>query len=322
MDRFSYHHKHSKIRYHHREQFQNFRKKRVFCCVNCGKQGHIYKECSDPITSFGIVAIRSNDDQIKIGRYYNNETKKCIKHSIFEKEENEKNEKNETNENKATTVLYLMVQRKDTMGYVDLIRGKYPEDDLEKKKHLLTTYFEEMTCGERERLTKYDFETLWDMVWLTHENGTIYIKEFLDAQKKFKKLNIKKLLEETTCKWTEQEFGFPKGRKNMYESNMECAKREFKEESGYKSHDLKIIDEEPWEEMFTGTNGIIYRHIYYIGLIHPLSPLPEIDYSDVQQAGEISNYGWFTYEQCMKLIRPYDTAKKDLLTRIHAKWEV
>jgi len=45
-----------------------------------------------------------------------------------------------------------------------------------------------------------------------------------------------------------------------------------------------------------------------------------MDLTDIRQAGEISNIGWFTYEQCMKIIRPYDTAKKELLSRVHEKF--
>ena len=32
------------------------------CCSNCGKNGHIYRECVEPITSFGIVLISISTD--------------------------------------------------------------------------------------------------------------------------------------------------------------------------------------------------------------------------------------------------------------------
>ena len=105
----------------------------------------------------------------------------------------------------------------------------------------------------------------------------------------------------------------------MYESNMECAIREFREETGYTPDQIRIISDKPWEEVFTGTNGIKYRHVYYIAEILP-NVDPRIPLEDVKLAGEISNLGWFTYDQCVALIRPYDSAKKDLISRIHHKF--
>ena len=35
--------------------------KKLFCC-NCGKFGHKYSKCNEPITSLGIIAIKSLDD--------------------------------------------------------------------------------------------------------------------------------------------------------------------------------------------------------------------------------------------------------------------
>ena len=31
-------------------------------CNNCGKQGHLYNQCKNPIISSGIVAFRKNTD--------------------------------------------------------------------------------------------------------------------------------------------------------------------------------------------------------------------------------------------------------------------
>ena len=33
------------------------RNNRKICC-NCGKKGHIYKRCKEPVTSFGIIAFK------------------------------------------------------------------------------------------------------------------------------------------------------------------------------------------------------------------------------------------------------------------------
>ena len=63
-------------------------------CNNCGKQGHLYHQCKLPITSNGIIAFRINNNNIE----------------------------------------YLMICRKDSLGYIDLLRGKY---NLYDKNYLL-----------------------------------------------------------------------------------------------------------------------------------------------------------------------------------------
>jgi 8-oxo-dGTP pyrophosphatase MutT (NUDIX family) len=313
-EHFDYHHHHPSGRFH---KFRSrWNRKRPFCCVNCGKEGHVYRECTEPITSFGIIAIRAPGN-IQPGPVNKIIRPRCHKHL--------KNPPDSIPEPSGEpSILYLMVQRKDTMGYIDFIRGKYPENDNIRKMAILKTYLEEMTCEERQRLTMFSFEDLWDQIWCSagHNGTSLYINEFLEAKKRFAKLNLKRLLDATECFWTEQEFGFPKGRKNMHETNIECAKREFKEESGYTQHEIKIIDDTPWEENFVGTNGIAYRHVYFIAEVPMNISAPRIDFSDIKEAGEISNYGWFSYEQCMQIIRPYDTAKKELLTKIHERYKL
>ena len=320
MDNFATHHTHYETRERSRSHYSRYRyhrgyRKRTFCCVNCGKEGHVYKQCLEPITSFGIIAIKKRSEELLPGTIGTAQKMKCFKHTV-------KNPDSIPVHNEDYNIMYLMVQRKDTMGYIDFIRGKYPDNDHLAKMTILKTYLEEMACEERDRLLKSDgnFEFLWDHVWMT-KDSKLYINEYLEAREKFSRLNIPKLLDATECEWTQQEYGFPKGRKNMHETNIECAKREFREESGYTQNEIKIISDKPWEEIFVGTNGISYRHVYYIAEVPDTISLPRIDLSDVQQSGEISNIGWFTYEQCMKIIRPYDVAKKELLTRIHEKYK-
>ena len=38
------------------------------------------------------------------------------------------------------------------------------------------------------------------------------------------------------------EWGFPKGRRNLYEKDLNCALREFSEETGYSSKSINLIE--------------------------------------------------------------------------------
>jgi len=68
--------------------------------------------------------------------------------------------------------------------------------------------------------------------------------------------------------YTEQEWGFPKGRKKIKESDIDCAIREFCEETQLYKDDIQIDSKIiPFQEIFFGTNNILYKHVYYIAKI-------------------------------------------------------
>jgi ADP-ribose pyrophosphatase YjhB (NUDIX family) len=63
----------------------------------------------------------------------------------------------------------------------------------------------------------------------------------------------------------EPEWGFPKGRRNIDESDITCARREFFEETRLDPSNITIYTwMQPIEEMFFGINRINYKHVYYV----------------------------------------------------------
>ena len=118
-------------------------------------------------------------------------------------------------------------------------------------------------------------------------------------------LNLDFYLNNINPKWEEYEWGFPpKGwYKNINESNIQCAEREFIEETGVDKFIL-FNNEKTVNEQFIGTNANPYRHVYYLGYINDNIKL-EINKNNLNQFNEIGNIGYFTYEKSIKLIRPY-----------------
>jgi 8-oxo-dGTP pyrophosphatase MutT (NUDIX family) len=95
---------------------------------------------------------------------------------------------------------------------------------------------------------------------------------------------------------------------------LDCAIREFEEETSYKAADLNF-GQPPYRsftEDFIGTNGVRYVHIYYIAEIDASLPIPEMTR---HQLGEIQNVGWFNEEEITSVLRPYDDAKKEVIRR-------
>jgi 8-oxo-dGTP pyrophosphatase MutT (NUDIX family) len=129
------------------------------------------------------------------------------------------------------------------------------------------------------------------------------------------------LIKESKNKWVSPEWGFPKGRKNTKETNLECARREFAEETGYTYKDYSLVKKkrEPviFKEIFEATNGVWYSHIYYLARMDKTVHTPEVDMTNEVQAGEVKDIGWFGVEEAFKMIRGYDIKKKEVLASVY-----
>jgi 8-oxo-dGTP pyrophosphatase MutT (NUDIX family) len=249
-------------------------------CNNCGKLGHLFHQCKLPITSYGIILFRT--------------TLKGIQ--------------------------FLMIRRKDSFGYIDFIRGKYIPHNVEH----LRSIFNEMSIVEKENIRLNIFETLWSKMWGTTNIGNQFKSEELSSQKKFDMLktgiqvndelvSINTLIASSTTEWKETEWEFPKGRRNFLEKDLDCALREFEEETGYLKDKIKIIENMmPLEEIFIGSNHKSYKHKYFLAFMEENE-----DILENYQATEVSKLDWKTLEECLEAIRPYNLEKKQLILNIN-----
>ena len=57
--------------------------------------------------------------------------------------------------------------------------------------------------------------------------------------------------------------------------------------------------------------------VKYLVKIKKDVPPPKIDYKHKIQTGEVQNIGWFSYDECMSLIRHYDIAKKQVIKNVY-----
>ena len=258
------------------ETIKNIPKKKNYkniYCGNCGKKGHTYKNCNDAIISLGIISYRINSNN---------------------------------------NIEYLLIKRKDTIGFVEFMRGKYSIKDIDYIKNL----FSEMTENEVFNIRNYTFDMLWNNLWLDQKNKQ-YKNEYLKSRDKFLEIKKNNVLENIINKvkyfWEEPEWGFPKGRRNLRESDINCGKREFCEETGINIKDINILTNiKPVEEKFTGSNNIEYKHVYFIASINKNVNL-KIDKNNFIQKSEVSGIGWFDLNTSLKLIRHYHKKKKEVL---------
>jgi 8-oxo-dGTP pyrophosphatase MutT (NUDIX family) len=212
-----------------------------------------------------------------------------------------------------------MIRRKDTLGFVDFMRGKYP---IYNYKYLCNI-INEMTIDEKNKLLTGNFDVLWKELW--GENVSIqYRIEEKTSREKFellkngvssgkKNYNLDTLITTSSTDWQETEWGFAKGRRNYQEKDICCALREFHEETGYSKSSVNIIQNlVPFEEIFTGSNYKSYKHCYYIANIpENVKPLTSF------QKSEVSKLEWKSFEDAIDIIRPYNFEKKAVLERVN-----
>ena len=289
-------------------------------CSNCGSLNHSYKFCPDPITSWGIVLVRIETDNIdKI----DNTAKICcsdLKANYGVHVENTKDLENICKY--MNSIKFLLVRRKHSLGFIEFMRGRYAKDNIDGIIYL----FQQMTPYEIKMIETTSFDELWNNFWPdnnTTDQKKQYFnkKEYTESKEKYDSLKDKNGVElslDFYIKNVEPFFEFPewsyaKGRKTRGESDLDCAVREFCEESGYKKTDIKIaMNVKPLVENIIGTNGVSYRHVYY--LAEDISNNKPV--IDEQNNTEIGAIGFFTYEEAVQMFRKYHVEKKNIAKNV------
>lgn len=257
-------------------------------CNNCGKKGHLFHKCKIPIMSFGIIAFRFKEDKIQ----------------------------------------YLMICRRHSLGYIDFIRGKYSPSNYK----FLLNLFKQMTIKEKEKISSTSFDNLWKDIWggSNSPSSIQYKSELYSSRDKYNILkngcvssspqnsqyyNLETLINESGLydSWEDPEWGFPKGRRNYKETDIQCAMREFNEETGIDINLIKPIHNIlPFDETFTGSNYKSYKHKYYIAYID----YDEILDMDGYERTEVSKMEWKTFDGCIDIIRKYNLEKIRMIQNV------
>jgi ADP-ribose pyrophosphatase YjhB (NUDIX family) len=214
-------------------------------------------------------------------------------------------------------ITFLLVRRKDTHSYIDFLRGNYDDNNM------LQNMFDTMTRTERDNIKNKAFDEMWKELWKYQPapkgNNSFFREQKRKAKHKYELGEWKLILSRCDPSiYTNPDWGFPKGRPNRYkkERPKECALREFEEETGYSQNDAVISNGMGFSEVNHGTDGKIYKNIYFPAeLKNHTQEVPIID-KDFQ-AGEISGIGWFTYNEALQVIRPYHTGKLQILKDVH-----
>jgi hypothetical protein len=242
-----------------------FEEKKIYC-LNCGKKFHSISSCTQPITSYGVINFKLtgefakyneilkdkyiikdyNPDVNKINMFwFNNKNVDKVCDDMIDKIKN--------------SVFFLMISRKNSLGYIEFIRGRYNPDNIETIKYLI----DQMTELEINMVITKNFDELWCSLWKKTARNKNYEKEYELSLNKFNLMKEKYLdiLKTFRPKYPISEWGFPKGKRNISEKDVDCAIRECKEETSLDNSEINILDRiYPIPEQFKGTNQVNSIH--------------------------------------------------------------
>lgn len=306
------------------------RRKRMQWCSNCGRYGHSSKICQYPVLSCGVILFDRQLAAVDRSEGARNDPTSdsmgLDPHDIdYFQLSNTALKSQDAYNDAGNKVKYLLVRRKDSLNYVEFIRGKYDPNDVK----FLYQAFTEISQAERLQIQTKPFADLWKGLWLNSSSVShLTTSEFLHAENRFlqlkmgyrtivgKYISLSSLLHETESKYDSPEWGFPKGKRNRRETDFECARREFYEETRIREDEYTVIHRlNSVSETFKGSNNVFYKHVYFVGRYLSQNPVT-LNEADQEQLAEIGDIGWFTAEQALKMFRPYDVEKKMLLMRL------
>ena len=134
----------------------------------------------------------------------------------------------------------VLVQRRYTYAFFEFIQGDY---SMAKKSYYM--YLQNMTVNELIMIYSSPFEVLWHFIWL--DNGDEMC--FKECKQKFEmnwgnRSELRKIILKVRSHG-KLEWMFPRGQsiRSKNETPIECAIREFKEETGISSECYTIIPE-------------------------------------------------------------------------------
>tara|TARA_B100001093_G_C26729365_1_gene971498 strand:+ start:595 stop:1344 length:750 start_codon:yes stop_codon:yes gene_type:complete len=222
---------------------------------------------------------------------------------------------------------YLLICRRNTIGFVQFLRGKYILSDSSYIQKL----FNVMTNNEIELIQTNNFKFLWEFLWLDkfYSTKSDTRKDYNSAETKFNQIKQGKLNGNTLYTidyfiknksefYYEPEWGFPKGRRNMKDYNEKnVAIREFKEETNINQEYLEFYEKpSKFVEEYRSYDNINYKNTYFIAKYIGEEIKFNIDIKNKEQFTEVSDIKFFSLEECREKIRKYSKSKVDILTQL------
>ena len=214
----------------------------------------------------------------------------------------------------------LLVHKRYTYAFAEFVHGRYPrgrdngsQSSQNAALRSAAALFDQMTLEELLDVYSLDFGQLWYRIWLTRDGRELYNKKFAKFHSAFirddggvaLRAAILAARSHGTLLWE-----VPKGRRqNPRESDILCAVRELREETGIEKSDYRFLPGIKRRVSYV-SSGTRYTCTYYVAVANPrLSEHAFNDRSrptlrDINHMGEVGEIGWHDIERIRMIDGP------------------
>lgn len=233
----------------------------------------------------------------------------------------------------------LLIKKRYTYYFFNFVFGYYKKNDTKYLKHM----FNNMTFSEKIDILSMQFDIMWYRIWLNNPETNFNLcnlyknKNKIDKDEKNtlnefdiyniyqkKKSKFLKLINSDTKKEklcnlinestnSELLWEIPKGGQENEENNIDCAVREFYEETSISPKYIQIYyHQKPIVETYTD-NFITYKNIYYLAKInnkYKNKVKLKINFNSFEQIKEIESIRWISLNKIKFLKLDEQTHKK------------
>lgn len=185
----------------------------------------------------------------------------------------------------------LTVRKRITYAFNSFVNGCYSSHDNQEIINLLSG----MTYEEKVDLLSLNFQYIWYKLWM---GKRVSMSHFIASRTKFELAflsdngnRLRRLI--TVSSTSNYIWEIPKGKRNSYESSIDCAIRELYEEAGINKDKYRIFLECKRHSYIDG--DIKYTNIYYVAFMCA-NYTPVIDFSNRNQIVEVADIKWMNLE--------------------------
>lgn len=206
----------------------------------------------------------------------------------------------------------LMIKKRYTYHYFSFVFGHYKKYNNKQIQYL----FNNMTFGEKIDILSMKFNTMWYRLWINdpEKNYDINVnysnikpnddqygrnlKCYFRKKAKFETIflrdsgkRLKRFINNSSNAVTPWEI--PKGSINENELELNCAKREFEEETGITSDKYTILWNVKPINISHKDDDVVYRSVYYLAYFNNDSCWqPKVKFDTCQQLSEVEQVRW------------------------------
>jgi 8-oxo-dGTP pyrophosphatase MutT (NUDIX family) len=196
----------------------------------------------------------------------------------------------------------LLICKRNTYSYVSFVLGNY----VYKNTYGMIKLFCGMTLEEKIDILSYNFNQIWYRAWLNQSWSNNYFAckhKFINICMQDNGKKLRNLISKSTN--AKPIWEIPKGRKNnRQEPDVNCAIREFAEETGISKSKYKIFTDKQNIYSYVDDN-VKYVNVYYTAIVNePINIV--VNNALREQLSEVSDCRWMNIEA----IRFIDTNRR------------